>query len=176
MDENIEIEWAVLVLAVARLGEVGFQGWSGSHGLGQAGRYVLERALPRTWKAAGLELDLIAAARRHDEALPRPTALHLFSDRLPFRATASAWISERKTAPSKLLDQIASWDLDSLAAEVMNRAGSPLGGEMLGGARRLGQLSPADLEDREKLTSASTQMAASYLAGNGFAPAYFDLT
>jgi hypothetical protein len=39
----------------------------------------------RTWRPAALELDIAAASRMHEELLGRTTALHLYSDLLPFR-------------------------------------------------------------------------------------------
>ncbi|MCZ7537845.1 MAG: BrxE family protein [Acidimicrobiia bacterium] len=82
-----------LVLAVARLGEVDLKGWWRSHGVDRSGSFVLRRAFPRSWAAAGLELDLLSATRRHADALSRrSTALHLFSDELPFRHWASAGV------------------------------------------------------------------------------------
>ena len=72
-----------LLLGVARLGEAGLRGWWQSHGLDQAGQYVLGGSFPRTWRCAALELAIASAKRRHEETLGRPTALHLFSDELP---------------------------------------------------------------------------------------------
>ena len=63
-----------LVLGVARLGEQGRHGWWRSHGLGQAGPFVLGRSFPRTARPAALELDILSAAHRHDDLLERPTA------------------------------------------------------------------------------------------------------
>jgi hypothetical protein len=92
-----------LVLGVARLGEQDLTGWWGSHGLDRAGSYVLARSFRRTWRSAALELDIEAAARRHDDATAgRTTALHLFSDELPFRRWATAWLAEQKTAPERV--------------------------------------------------------------------------
>jgi hypothetical protein len=94
----------LFVLAVARLGENDQAGWWGCHGLSSTGRYILSSSFPRTWAPAALELDISSATRRHDELLARETALHLFSDQLPFRRLALAWLAERKTAgPSALM-------------------------------------------------------------------------
>lgn len=104
-----------LVLAVARLGEVDLKGWWSSHGVDRSGSFVLRRAFPRSWAAAGLELDVLSATRRHADALARrSTALHLFSDELPLRHWASAWLSEPKTEASidPLIDELMSWTMD----------------------------------------------------------------
>ena len=61
-------ETVKLVLGVARLGEVDLAGWWGSHGLDRVGRYVLSRSFRRTWQVAALELDILSATRRHNEA------------------------------------------------------------------------------------------------------------
>ena len=59
-----------------RLGEAGLRGWWQSHGLDQAGQYVLGGSFPRTWRCAALELAITSAKRRQEEMLGRPTALH----------------------------------------------------------------------------------------------------
>src|ERR1700674_898936 len=89
MESAVELYGAdrsvALVLGVARLGETNLRAWWNCHGLDQAGEWVLKGNFPRSWRWVALELDLISAARRHQEVLPRSTALHLFSDGLPFR-------------------------------------------------------------------------------------------
>src|SRR5215212_10747906 len=74
-----------LVLGVARLGEKDLRGWWKGHAIDRTGQYVLSSMFRRTWKPAALELDIAAASRMHQELLGRSTALHLFSDSLPFR-------------------------------------------------------------------------------------------
>jgi hypothetical protein len=51
-------------------------------------------------------LDILGATRRQEELLGRKTALHLFSDELPYRRVALAWLAERKTAEPNLLWQL----------------------------------------------------------------------
>src|SRR5690242_11765845 len=93
-----DIDLAVrLVLGIARLGEQGLRGWWHSQGMGRGGQYVLGKSFPRTGHVAGLELDILSAAHRHNDLLERPTALHLFSSTFPFRRWAEAWLSEQKT-------------------------------------------------------------------------------
>jgi len=86
-------------IRVARLGEADMRNWWGSRGFGAAGRVVLKQRLPRTWRMAAVELDLASATNRHNEAISRPTAVHLFSDHWPVRRWAAAWVAEQKTAP-----------------------------------------------------------------------------
>src|SRR5215212_4623848 len=86
------------VLLVARLGEADRQGWWGTQSFGAAGRVVLKQRLPRTWRMAAIELDIAAAANRHNEVIDRPNAVHLFSDNWPVRRWASSWVAEQKTA------------------------------------------------------------------------------
>ena len=47
---------------------------------------------------AAIELDMAAAANRHNEIIERRNAVHLFSDNWPVRRWASAWVAEQKTA------------------------------------------------------------------------------
>jgi hypothetical protein len=88
-----------LVVGVARLGEKDLRGWWKGHAIDRTGQYVLSSMFRRTWKPAALELDMAAASRMHRELLGRSTALHLFSDLLPFRRWAIGWLAEQKTAP-----------------------------------------------------------------------------
>src|SRR5436190_21323638 len=88
-----------LVLGIARLGENDLRGWWGGHAIDRTGQYVLSSMFRRTWRPAALQLDVSAAARIHDELLGRSTALHLFSDSVPFRRWTTGWLAEQKTAP-----------------------------------------------------------------------------
>jgi hypothetical protein len=89
-----------LVLGVARLGEKDLRGWWKGHAIDRTGQYVLSSVFRRTWKPATLELDMAAASRMHRELLGRSTALHLFSDLLPFRRWAAAAMAAGLTRPS----------------------------------------------------------------------------
>src|SRR3954462_663603 len=86
-----------IVLGVARLGENDLRGWWQGHALDRTGQYVLSNMFRRTWRPVALELDISAATRMHDELLGRASALHLFSDLLPFRRWATGWLAEQKT-------------------------------------------------------------------------------
>jgi hypothetical protein len=168
-----------LVLAVARLGEVDLAGWWSTHGLDQPGRYVLGRTFRRTWRSAALELDVESAARRHKDAMSgRRTALHLFSDELPFRRWATSWLAEQKTAPdvSGLFDELAGWDLGTARATITAWAGRPPQHEVVAGGLRLGVMTRAGIEDPETVVAAASLLAASYVSVEGsFRVPYFDL-
>jgi hypothetical protein len=166
-----------LVLGVARLGEVGLRGWWQSHGLDQAGRYVLGSAFPRTWRSAALELAVASAKRRHDDMLGRPTALHLFSDELPFRRLATAWLAEGKTGgDTSRIDELVSWTTDTAVAALRASTGEPPTGEIVGPALLLGRLAQGELEDPDTLVSAAKRLAAGYLdQSQELRPPYFDL-
>lgn len=174
-----EDEVVRLLLGVARLGETDLAGWWGAHGVDQTGSYVLSRAFRRTWKCAGMELDILLAARRHDEALGgRRTALHLFSDELPFRRWANAWLSEQKTivSPDPLLDAIAAWDLETAIETIMEWAGPPSDAEEVAGGLLLGQRRSEDVSDPDALIDMARHLTRSYVPVNGsFRAPYFDL-
>jgi hypothetical protein len=168
-----------LVLGVARLGETDLAGWWSTHGLDSAGRWVLARALRRTWRSAALEIDIESAARRHADATAgRETALHLFSDELPFRRWATSWLAEQKTASetSFLFDDLESWDLDVARASIAAWSGSPPSAEVIGEGLRLGSLRKAEIEEVDALVRVARLLAASYGAiDQVFRVPYFDL-
>ena len=168
-----------LVLGIARLGEVELRGWWHAHGLGPVGRYVLGDMFRwRTAKASGVELDILSASRRQEQILDRPTALHLFSDWLPLRRLALAWLAERKTAESDpLLDRLAVWDLDAASRDLAEwTAGAQQSAEAVGPGLLLGTLTLIELEDEVALRSVAKQLCAAYLPqGAELCPPYFDL-
>jgi len=168
-----------LVLGIARLGEAELRGWWRAHGLGGVGRYVLSDMFRwRTAKASGLELDVLSASSRQEQILDRPTALHLFSDWLPFRRLALAWLAERKTArPDFLLDRLAAWDLSAATRDLAEwTAGAQQSVEVVGPGLLLGVLTRTELEDQVVLRSVAKQLSAAYLdQGAELRPPYFDL-
>lgn len=168
-----------MVLGVARLGEVDLRGWWSCHGLDRAGSFVLRRAFPRTAGPAGLELDMLSARRRHDDALARRSnALHLFSDGLPFRRWASAWLSEQKAASTAdpIFDELAGWEVSSGEASLREQAGEPEAGQVLADGLRLGQLHASDLDDDDTLLAIARRLAAAYAdLGDEFKAPYLDL-
>src|SRR3954452_14549306 len=125
-----------LLLGVARLGENDLRGWWQGHALDRTGQYVLSSMFRRTWRPAALQLDIAAAARMHDELLGRSTALHLFSDLLPFRRWTTGWLAEQKTtnvAPD-LVANLEALPADQAASTLQAFCGAiePLRGEALG--------------------------------------------
>lgn len=167
-----------LVLGVARFGEADLRGWWNCHGLDRVGSYVLSKALPRTWRSAGLELDVLSAQRRHEDALSgRASALHLFSDELPFRRWTSAWLAEQKTATEvdHLLTELEGWDEGTARRRLREWAGEPEPGEVLGDGLLLGRAARPDSGDEEASTTLARRLAAAYLSLNGeFRAPYFD--
>src|SRR4051812_30662210 len=140
-----------LVLGIARLGENDLRGWWQGHALDRTGQYVLSSTFRRTWRAAALELDMAAATRIHDQVLGRPTALHLFSDLVPFRRWAKAWLAEQKTPTDsgELLATFETWTEDTAVCALRDWTGpvDAPGGEALGNGLLLGRLTGADLDD-----------------------------
>ncbi len=169
-----------LVLGIARLGENDLRGWWKGHALDRTGQYVLSSMFRRTWRPAALQLDVTAAARMHDELLGRSTALHMFSDSLPFRRWATAWLAEQKTTevPSELLPTMETWDAEQAVAALGDWCG-PVElpqGEALGNGLLLGRLPSTDLDDPAILLQTARVLCASYLDQDGtLRPPYFDL-
>jgi hypothetical protein len=169
-----------LVLGVARLGENDLRGWWHGHALDRTGQYVLSTMFRRTWRAAALQLDVSAAARTHDELLGRSTALHLFSDLLPFRRWATGWLAEQKTSDAghDVLATFEAWTLDQALATLREWCGpvDPATGETLGNGFLLGRLTGASLEDPVLQLHTARQLGASYIDQTGAVrPPYFDL-
>lgn len=170
-----------LVLGTARLGESDLRGWWQGHALDRTGQYVLSSMFRRTWRPTALQLDVSAAARLHDELLGRSTALHLFSDSLPFRRWATSWLAEQKTADEvpDLLVALESWTDDEAVGalrEWCNRPDPPRG-ELLGKGTLLGRVSSTDLGDPAILLETAQSLCASYLDQTGtLRPPYFDLS
>jgi hypothetical protein len=167
-----------IVLVVARLGEMGLRGWWRSHGLNQAGRYVLGSAFPRTWLATGLELAVESATRRHRDALRRDTALHLFSDHLPFRRWAVAWLREQKSTAgtNPFLEGLRTWDSVDAIENLRAAAGRPPRGEAIGEGLHLGVVKRSDFEGAEGRSRILGALGATYVdLGDNFQAPYFDL-
>lgn len=180
MTTDTTVEDAIrLVLGVARLGESDLAGWWGSHGLDRAGSYVLSRSFRRTWHSAALELDIEAASRRHEDVTARRrTALHLFSDELPFRRWTRAWLADQKTTAelSPIFDMLAAWDLSAGRAAIEGWTGQAPRVEVVGDGMRLGALSRSEVDDPATAASAGRLLAATYLTIDGpFRVPYFDL-
>jgi hypothetical protein len=169
-----------LVLGVARLGENDLRGWWKGHAIDRTGQYVLSSMFRRTWKPAALELDLTAASRMHQELLGRSTAVHFFSDLLPFRRWASGWLAEQKTAPEPdpILDTLQRWIGDNSTETLRSWCGAvePPPAEPLGDGLLLGRLTAAEVDDPATLHQTARLLAIAYLDQTGpLKPPYFDL-
>jgi hypothetical protein len=179
-DMPITLNIVRLVLGVARLGENDLRGWWNGHALDRTGQYVLSSMFRRTWRSAALQLDVSAAARMHDELLGRSTALHLFSDGLPFRRWATGWLAEQKTTEgiADLITTLETWTADQAVSALRDWSGGidSSGGEALGNGLLLGRLSSVDLADPGVLIQTARLLCASYLDQTGvLRPPYFDL-
>ncbi len=169
-----------LVLGVARLGENDLRGWWNGHGLNRTGEYVLSGMFPKTWKPAALELDVAAASHMHVELLGRSTALHLFSDLLPFRRWATGWLAEQKTAPEPdpVLGILEAWSMQGSTDTLRIWCGAvqPGRGESLGDGLLLGRLTTLEIGDPARLQNIARLLATAYLDQTGqLRPPYFDL-
>lgn len=179
--EALETADAVrLVLGVARLGESDLQGWWQGHGMDPTGRYVLSGMFRRTWRSAALELDMAAATLMHNELLRRSSALHLFSDLLPFRRWAASWLAEQKTSKDvhPLLSTLETWSAEMATESVRAWSGQcqAPGGEPLGAGLLLGRVTAIELADPPMLQRVAQALAAAYLGQAGqLCPPYFDL-
>lgn len=179
-DTAITGEVVRLVLGVARMGENDLRGWWKGHALDRTGQYVLSDMFPRTWRPAGMELDVAAATRMHEELLGRSTALHLFSDLLPFHRWATGWLAEQKTAPEPdpLLGVLEVWSAQDSTDTLRAWCGAAQqgGGEPLGDGLLLGRLTSSEIVDAATLQHTARLLAAAYLDQTGpLRPPYFDL-
>ena len=181
ISETLDTTDAVrLVLGVARLGENDLQGWWQGHAMDRTGRYVLSGMFRRTWRSAALELDIAAATRMQNELLGRPTALHLFSDLLPFRRWAVGWLAEQKTSEetNPLLSTLEAWTVETAIESVRAWSGERQAprGEHLGEGLLVGRVTAMELADPSMLKSTVQVLAAAYLDQTGpLHPPYFDL-
>jgi hypothetical protein len=169
-----------LVLGVARLGEKDLRGWWKGHAIDRTGQYVLSSMFRRTWKPVALELDVAAASQMHRELLGRSTAIHLFSDVLPFRRWAIGWLAEQKTAPEPdtIFDTLQSWSSEQSTEVLRSWCGavdSPRA-EPLGDGLFLGKITADELDDPPILYNVGRLLTVAYLdQGDQLRPPYFDL-
>jgi hypothetical protein len=169
-----------LVLGVARLGENDLRGWWKGHAIDRTGQYVLSSMFRRTWKSAALELDVAAASHMHRELLGRSSALHLFSDLLPFRRWTIGWLAEQKTAlePDSILDTLQLWTDDDSTETLRSWCGAvePPPAEPLGDGLLLGRLTAAEADDPATLHQTARLLTIAYLDQTGpLHPPYVDL-
>jgi len=134
----------------------------------------------RTWRPAALQLDVSAAALMHDELLGRSTALHLFSDLLPFRRWADGWLAEQKTSEDghDLLATFEGWDIDHAVSTLRDwcEPAATATGESVGSGHLLGRLTSGELDDPALLPEVARRLAGAYLdQTEAVRPPYFDL-
>ncbi len=169
-----------LALGVARLGELDLRGWWRAHGLDDTGKYVLSGIFPRTWRAAALELDLAAATRVHREMLGRPSALHLYSDLIPYARWAKGWLAEQKTeaGEAELLQGFGQWNVETATTTLRDWCADfkVVEGERIGKGLLLGRLQSDELVDPQKTLLVAGQLCAAYLdQDEELQVPYFDL-
>lgn len=162
------------VLLVARLGEADRRSWWGTQSFGAAGRVVLKRRLPRTWRMAAVELDVAAARNRHDEIIERTNAVHLFSDNWPVRRWASAWLAEQKTAdpPDAFLAELEVI-ADEEIAELLRVPGADQ--VISSNAVRVGAVRRDELGSVEALVGSVRTLASVYASMDTFAVPYLEV-
>jgi hypothetical protein len=162
------------VLLVARLGEADRRSWWGTQSFGAAGRVVLKRRLPRTWRMAAVELDVAAARNRHDEIIERTNAVHLFSDSWPVRRWASAWLAEQKTAdpPDEFLAKIEVITDEQIADLLRVPGAKPA---ISSNAVRVGSVHRDALGSLEELAASVRTLATTYADMGAFAVPYLEL-
>lgn len=161
------------LLAVIRLGDADRLGWWRSHSVDETGEYLLAHTFPNTWMATGVELAMESSRIRHNMALNRPTAVHLFSDYLPFHRELRAWLIQRKLC--KDFEPLA-WLPGASVDQLRMNLGSPAASERRGEGIYLGDISRRSLDDRAVLQECLARLASAYAAlDDRFAAPYLDL-
>jgi hypothetical protein len=177
--EQVEFEGCRLVLGVARLGDRDLRGWWKSSAMDvEVGQFVLANTFPRTGRIAGAELLLLSAARRHQQVLDRPNALHLFSEQLMFHRWTKAWLGEQKMGvAADVIGELESWSDTDVASNALRRwvARDAPSGESVFGAVNLGRIQAGELADRTFLLHVARMMAACYVEMVDFVPPYFNV-
>jgi hypothetical protein len=176
--DTLALDAGRLLLGVARLGDRDLRGWWGSAALDRdVGPFVLGNTFPRTGRIAGAELLLLSAARRHAQILSRPTAIHLYSNRLPFLRWTRGWLSELKTSPTDgLIAELESWHDSATAEKVLAEwAGTRPPADTVAGTLELGRIDPAELDDPPALLLRVRAMAACYVDMDRLTPAFFNV-
>jgi hypothetical protein len=160
-------------LAIIRLGDADRLGWWRSHSVDETAEYVLGHAFPDTWMATGLELAMESARIRHETALERPTAIHVFSDHLPFHGILRSWLLELKV--ERDFEPIV-WLQDASTEELRARLGTNPDVERRAGGLYVGDVRPELLADEDALDELLVRLAGAYagLDGHFLAP-YLDL-
>jgi hypothetical protein len=123
--------------------------------------------------ATGLELAMESARLRHETSLRRVTAIHLWSDHLPFHHLLTSWLIERKlerdVAPLEWLPAASVEDLRNLL-------GPSTESERRGDGLWLGDVTQAELDEGEQIADVFSRLARAYVSiGSDFAAPYLDL-
>lgn len=161
------------LLAVIRLGDADRLGWWRSHSVDETGEYVLTQAFPNTWMATAVELAMESARILHNMALDRQTAIHLFSDYLPFHRELRTWLIQQKL--DKDFESLA-WLPDASVEELRSRLDPPVAGEQRGDGIYLGDIPQESLGDHGALQGYLTRLASVYAGlDDRFAAPYMDL-
>ena len=117
---------------------------------------------------------MISARARHNEALRRKDAVHLFSDELPFFRLVEAWLLEQK-----LDDDLSSLEGFRTAStrELLDQLPDAPKVERRAGGLFVGTVHRADLNSPGKLTTVMKELSGAYrdLDSQFLAP-YVDLT
>lgn len=142
------------------------------------GEYVLSDLFPRTWLAAGAELTVLSAAKRHLDTLPpRADVIHLFAEPLPAFRLCMAWLAELKTGGSRTeLEELRTWSKTTAAEALRMRVGQPISGERIAGTMRLGTVSRDVLTEQDSMLRTAVSLAAAYVdQTDDLHVPYFDL-
>ena len=162
-----------MLLAVVRLGDAERLGWWRSHSIDETAEYVLGGSLPSTWMATGLELAMESARIRHDAALDRKTAVHLFSDYLPFHQLLRSWLIERKLERDF---EPLQWTRQATVEDLKSRLGPITQGERRADGLYLGEVTSTKLEDEVGQQELLAKLAGAYVAlDRQFLAPYVDL-
>lgn len=161
------------LLCVVRLGDADRLGWWRSHSVDGTAEYVLGESFPNTWMATGVELAMESARVRHEQLLERTTAVHIFSDYLPFHRLLRNWLIERKLERDlEPLSWLPQASLDDLRA----RLPEPASGERRASGMYMGELPRAAIDDPEAVEATLTKLAGAFAGLNEeFVAPYVDL-
>lgn len=161
------------LLAVVRLGDADRLGWWRSHSVDETAEYVLGHAFPSTWMATGLELGMESARIRHDASLSRGTAVHLWSDHLPFHQLLTSWLIERKLERDT---EPLCWLPTASVSSLRGLLGPSTEGEKRGDGLYLGDITQSELLDDNRLAELLSRFTGAYVSiGSDFAAPYLDL-
>jgi len=110
---------------------------------------------------AAAELDIKAAAVRHNDLIDRPNAVHLFSDNWPVRRWTSAWVAEQKTTePPDSFFEVLECASDEELASALGTGPAEL--DTTGRAVCMGSISRGDFDSLETLHRAVIELASVY--------------